>query len=411
MTIRQEPKIGRQRKPNGKIFLFISERISPPGAPRKYRRIYFGEEGKPETAAAIEAYRTGSAPPPPPPKVVDSPSIARLCREFMSYARQDYPETSKEPEHFFAVLRPFVEAFGEQTTESFSLTQLEEYRARMILSGRLCRREINARIRRILRVFQFGARRRLVPLAVNQEVHLIESIRRGRLGTKDNPRVKSVPLEDVLRTIPFLPGPVAAMVKLQLLTGARPGEIRVIRAEDLDTSGPVWRYTLETDKTARFRDEDDKRVISFGAEAQEVIRPFLRPSGYLFTPAETMAEKRARDRARRKTKVQPSQQRRHVERLLNPRETLNECYSRDAYRRSISRAASRAGVPGWFPYQLRHTVATAIQRAYGLEIARQILGHSAVTTTEIYIDKRRDEADKLAEFQPFRGVFSTGNGL
>lgn len=402
-----QPKICRQPRRNGKYTLFASIRVTPLGEKPKYRRIYFGEEGRPETTAAVDAFlqNQDSQQLEPRETVVNAPSIALLCREFMSFARQDYPPTSQEPNHFFTVLRPFVDRFGAQTIESFSLTQLEDYRADLITSGRLCRREINARIQRILRVFKFGARRRLVPIELNQELHLIESIRRGRLGTRDNPRVRSVQLADVIATLPFLPSPVAAMVKLQLYTGARPGEIRMMRAEDLDTSGPIWHYTLATDKTARFRDPDDKRVISLHAEAQAVIRPFLRPAGYLFTPADSVAERRARDAAARKTRVQPSQIARHERTVMYPKELLNDYYTQDAYRRCITRACERAGVAPWHPYQLRHTAATAIQRAYGIEIARSVLGHVASSTTEIYIDKRKEDADKLAEIQPFKGIF------
>ena len=91
--------------------------------------------------------------------------------------------------------------------------------------------------------------------------------------------------------------------------------------------------------------------------------------------------------------------------MLYPKELLNDYYTQDAYRRCIARACERAGVPSWHPYQLRHTAATAIQRAYGIETARSVLGHVAISTTEIYLDKRTEDADKLAEIQPFRGVF------
>lgn len=403
-------KICRQPRRNGKYTLFVNVRITPKGTKPQYKRISFGYEGEQETTARVEAWlknQDGQQGDDAPmvETVSSAPSIALLCREFMDFARQDYPPTSQEPNHFFYVLKPFVERYGAQTIQSFSLAQLEQYRADMIASGRLCRKEINARIRRILRVFKFGARRRLVPIELNQELHLIESIRRGRLGTRDNPRVRSAPLQDVIATLPYVSSPVAAMIKLQLYTGARPGEIRMMRAEDLDTSGNIWHYTLATDKTARFRDPDDKRVISLHAEAQAVIKPFLRPSGYLFRPADAMAERRARDAAARKTRVQPSQIARHENAVLYPKEMLNDYYTQDAYRRCIKRACERAGVPAWHPYQLRHTAATAIQRAYGIETARSVLGHVAISTTEIYLDKRTEDADKLAEIQPFRGVF------
>jgi integrase len=44
----------------------------------------------------------------------------------------------------------------------------------------------------------------------------------------------------------------------------------------------------------------------------------------------------------------------------------------------------RAGIPVWSPRQLRHTRATLIRQAYGLEAAKAVFGHSDTKITEIY---------------------------
>ena len=41
----------------------------------------------------------------------------------------------------------------------------------------------------------------------------------------------------------------------------------------------------------------------------------------------------------------------------------------------------------WAPNQLRHTAATELRRRFGLEVARVVLGHSEVDTTEIYAER------------------------
>lgn len=43
-------------------------------------------------------------------------------------------------------------------------------------------------------------------------------------------------------------------------------------------------------------------------------------------------------------------------------------------------------MPKWFPHQLRHNAATRIRKEYGLEVARAVLGHSTMNTTEIYAE-------------------------
>ena len=44
----------------------------------------------------------------------------------------------------------------------------------------------------------------------------------------------------------------------------------------------------------------------------------------------------------------------------------------------------------WFPYQLRHSVATLVRKQQGLEAAQVLLGHARANVTETYA--KRDEA-------------------
>ena len=50
-------------------------------------------------------------------------------------------------------------------------------------------------------------------------------------------------------TIPHLSPPVSAMVRLQLLTGARPGEICIMRGRDVQVHDDVWIYRPAQHKT------------------------------------------------------------------------------------------------------------------------------------------------------------------
>jgi integrase len=59
-------------------------------------------------------------------------------------------------------------------------------------------------------------------------------------------------------------------------------------------------------------------------------------------------------------------------------------YDDGAYRKAIRKACKKAGVPTWFPHQLRHAAATEFRRRYGLEASQAVLGHSELTTTQIY---------------------------
>ena len=147
------------------------------------------------------------------------------------------------------------------------------------------------------------------------------------------------------------------MVELQRLTGMRPGEVVIMRAGDLDRSGDVWVYAPSRHKTEH---HDKAREIFIGPEGQEVLRPWLEADAraYLFSPAEAMQERLPQRRARRKTRVQPSQADRSKAR---PREGPGDRYTVASYRRAIQAACHQAGVARWHPHQLRHAGGTEIR--------------------------------------------------
>ena len=85
------------------------------------------------------------------------------------------------------------------------------------------------------------------------------------------------------------------MVRIQLLTGCRPGEVCKLTPGMIDRSGDVWVAKLHEHKTAI---HDHERYLYFGPKAQAVLRPFLLrgPDEYLFRPADTIKPEGARQR-------------------------------------------------------------------------------------------------------------------
>ena len=50
----------------------------------------------------------------------------------------------------------------------------------------------------------------------------------------------------------------------------------------------------------------------------------------------------------------------------------------------------------WHPHQLRHTAATEIRRAFGLEAAQLALGHSSTQVTEaVYAEREHGKAAEI----------------
>ena len=119
------------------------------------------------------------------------------------------------------------------------------------------------------------------------------------------------PVEDehIEAVLPFVSSAVAAMIRVLLVTGARPGEIVRMRLSDIDRSEHPWVYVPAHHKTAHLGHE---RRIFLGRHAQDVLRPFLErdPEAALFSPRETEEARNAQRRLGRKSPMTPSQARR-----------------------------------------------------------------------------------------------------
>jgi integrase len=136
----------------------------------------------------------------------------------------------------------------------------------------------------------------LVLASVAASLETVESLRPGREGAREMSPVKPVGVELVDATIDHVSVQVGAMIRLQFLTGMRPGEVVLMRRADLDTSGKVWTYTPRRHKAAV---HGHSRSVLLGPKAQEVLRPFLKPdlSAHLFSPADAERHRREREHA------------------------------------------------------------------------------------------------------------------
>ena len=71
-------------------------------------------------------------------------------------------------------------------------------------------------------------------------------------------------------------------------------------------------------------------------------------------------------------------------------------YTSNGYYNAVKRAAKRAGVEHWFPYQLRHAAGTLARQVGGLDGAQVFLGHANAQTTEIYAELDESKAAEIA---------------
>lgn len=253
----------------------------------------------------------------------------------------------------------------------------------MIRSG-LARTNINQRVGRIVLAFKWGVENELVPPSIHHGLKAVAGLKKGRTEARETLPVRCVPEGLVDATRPHVARQVWAMIELQKLTGARPGEVVLMRSCDVDTSAETWVYSPMRHKTQH---HGRQRFILLGPKAQGVLRPWLReaPQEFLFQPREAMAEYRRNQRLNRKTPLPRS--RKEARPKPSPKKVLRERYSSRTYHHAVRYGCLRANVDLWHPNQLRHNVANRLRKEYGIEVARIILGHGELSTTQIYAEE------------------------
>jgi integrase len=307
----------------------------------------------------------------PYPLTVSELILAYWERHVVSYyVKNDRP--TSEQGNIRQALRFLRNLHGRTLARDFGPIALMAVRDTMVEAGR-CRRLINKDVHRIRAMFRWAARFEMYPGGRLDALLAVTALEKGRSAAKERPPVRPVPEDLVLATLPHLSPQVAAMVRLQLLTAARPGEVMAIHPRDVDRCDPAcWTYRPASHKTEH---HDRDRVIMIGPRAQEVLGPWLDrdPGAYCFCPFEVVAALRPGRTSKGGSGKRPA-----------ARPQPGGRYSANSYRVAIARACRRAGLQEWTPHQIRHTAATAIRSRYDTEAAQIILGHSKPDTTMIY---------------------------
>lgn len=344
------------------------------------------------------------------PDPAGDPTVAELLARWDAHAQTKYAGKT-ELASFKQALEPLRRLFGHVRLSAFGPRSLKAYqrataagtwlteaeKAIRAKTGRLttrCRRVVNRHTTRIKTVFRWLESEELIP---GGKLHALETVPGlAEADAADHEEVPPVPEEDLARTIPQLNPVVRAAAQVQLLTGARPGEVLSLRPCDLNRTGAievargltvplgadVWAVVkIRGHKTAHRK---QRRIILIGPKAQEILRPFLEgraPDAYLFSPREA-ADAWLREHGR-------TIRHGHA-RMPGAR------YSVCSYGRAIDAGCRRAGVPCWNPHQLRHNAATRLTEQFGWEVARVLLGHKSVETTKLYAADTYREAAKAS---------------
>lgn len=254
---------------------------------------YLGEHGSAESKEKyhrlIGEWLAQNAAPDPESSDPPIRSVSEIILAYWEHANEYYRDSPVELEKIRLSLRPVRQLYGSTEAHSFGPLALRAVREEMIRT--LSRTTINVRIGVIKRAFKWAVSHELIPSGVYQGLRTVEGLKRGRSQAKESEPVKPVTEEQIEATLPLLNRFIRAMVQVQLLSGARPGEICILRTCDVDINGQVWTFVPQRHKT-QYRGKD--RHIYFGPQAQELLTPFLEgdPEAYVFSPRKAMQELR-----------------------------------------------------------------------------------------------------------------------
>lgn len=296
-------------------------------------------------------------------------------------------------------LRPVLELYGSGPASSFGPLDLKTARTRMVDMG-WSRKVVNQAIGQVRLFFKWAVSEELYPAEKLVALRAVEPLLKGRTHARELPPVKPVPVEMVEAVLPHLSAQVRAMVELQLLTAARPGEVRQLRPMDVDRSGDVWAYTPESHKSQH---RDKSRVILIGPKGQAVLAPWLHrePDAYCFQPGQVSriyADGSAMPGYSRSVAGRPFTVQSYALAITYhcarawPHPTLGKVSRRKLTPEQKAEKLDWDRKHRWHPNQLRHTAATAIRRFKDAEAAQTLLGHSRPDTTLIYAEADLDKA-------------------
>ena len=303
-------------------------------------------------------------------------TVVELIAQYWRHCKTYYVKNGKptdEQAGVRAAMKHLKSIYSKALAKDFGPLALESVREAMIEKGN-SRKYINQNIGRIRLMFRWGVSRELIPVATYQALKTVSGLKAGKSRARETAPVLPVSSEVITKTLEHCSSQIADMIRFQLLTGCRPGEVCSIRPCEVDRIEDVWRYKPGSHKMEH---KGRHRVIPIGPKAQKILLPYL-----LRDETKTCFERRG-----------------------------GGAFRRWNYNERINRACDKAfpapeGSTGeelkawqkeyrWAPNRLRHSRATEIRQIYGLEASQAVLGHSKADTTQIYAERDIAKAVKI----------------
>jgi integrase len=371
---------------------------------------YLGPFGSPSSkqryAALIRAWQQRQEQPPVEPGTPlepnDHPTVNELILAYLKRARDYYRPNHGENKEAgcindaLAVLQE--EGYGREPADSFRPKDLKKVREAMVAKN-WSRTYTNSQVNRIRRMFAYAVEEDLISGTVYHALLAVKGLRKGTPGVREAKKVRPVPGEHIKAILGKAHAVLKAMLLFAYRTGARPGEVCALKPCHLDRTGKVWVYHVPPEAN-KAEHHNQERKVYVGPRARKILEPWLEgitPEEFVFSPARAERLRQKAQRDARKTPLYPSHLRRlEAKRKKAPKRPKRDHYDPTSFRRAVKRLCKAVRVPSWTPNRLRHNAATRFRKKYGIEIARILLGHRKVTTTEIYAEPNARKAMRAA---------------
>jgi len=282
-----------------------------------------------------------------------SHTLPELRALYLVHAAAHYRRRSGAPTREHLNMRAVIDRFISFAGEASPAARINRHQVRawldQLAAEKLSRSYCNACLSKLRRFVRWCADLEHIPISIDAALRLVRPLQPFRSTARESAPPSPPPLSAISKLLPFLPAQARHVLHLSTLTGARPSELlELTNAEVHLDSRP--RLTPLQHKCAH---HGQHRVIPLNSTAVALIERIHRPlcPGDFLFPS-------------------PRNRRGH--------------YTIEGFRASIARACTRAGLPIFTPYAVRHAVARHVRTAHGLDAAQALLGHSNSSTTEIY---------------------------
>ncbi len=269
-------------------------------------------------------------------------------------------------------VRLFREMFGSAAVSELTHADMLQLRDALVRSG-VSRSTVNARLWRVKYMIGWALDEALIPATVKAELTQVKGVKRGRSAAPERAPVRPVDDATISATVEHMMPNTADMVRVHRLTGMRPCELCALKWSLIDTSREPWVYRVpaEVNKNDWRGELGQPRVVCIGPKARAILERHKDGGDVPFSPSRAFGEYLDARRAARATPF-------YGRAKGAPRvpRVLGERWTTDAYTKTIRAACGKAKITPWGANRLRHTFGTEVRRAFGLEAARAVLGHT-----------------------------------